>query len=154
MSKILNSLLQAWPPGTIVQSSWLARQGVSPSLATRYRKSGWVESVGRGAFARHGDRLGWEGAVYALQAEPGATVHPGGRTALELLGYAHFPRLAARRAVFLYSGRGERLATTLRILGWSIIHLAHSRCAFLPLSRQSWSGSTGYPTRGHLKKRA
>ncbi|MCO5097248.1 MAG: type IV toxin-antitoxin system AbiEi family antitoxin [Rhodocyclaceae bacterium] len=98
--------------------SWLARQGVSPSLATRYRKSGWMDSVGRGAFARRGDTVGWEGAVYALQTEPGTTIHPGGRTALELLGYSHFLRLAPRRAVFLYGGPGERLPKWMRDHDW------------------------------------
>lgn len=127
MSIKLNKLLQVWPRGTVAQLGWLARHGVSQSLAARYRKSGWMVAVGRGAFARSGDKVGWEGAVYALQAEPKATLHPGGRTALELLGYSHFLRLAPRRAVFLYSGPGERLPKWMRDHDWGAdVHLLPS----------------------------
>lgn len=118
MSVILNHLLQSWPRGTVIQLEWLARHGVSQSLAARYRKSGWMVAIGRGAYARSGDPVGWEGAVYALQAEPHAAIHPGGRTALELLGYSHFLRLAPRRKVFLYGAPGERLPKWMRDHDW------------------------------------
>jgi hypothetical protein len=98
----LNRLLQAWPPGTVALSVFLARHGVTPGLAARYREGGWIEAVGRGAFVRRGDSVGWEGAVYALQQHAGKAVHPGGRTALELGGHAHFLRLAGRPQVHLY----------------------------------------------------
>lgn len=127
MSEKLNLLLQSWPRGAVAQLGWLARHGVSQSLAARYRKSGWMVTVGRGAFARSGDKVGWEGAVFALQAEPKAAIHPGGRTALELLGYAHFLRLTPRRAVFLYSGAGERLPKWMRDHDWGAdVHLLPS----------------------------
>lgn len=127
MSEIINQLLQSWPQGTIAQLGWLARHGVSQSLASRYRKSGWMVAVGRGAFARSGDKVGWEGAVYAMQAEPKATLHPGGRTALELLGYSHFLRLAPRRTVFLYGEPGERLPKWMRDHDWGAdVHLLPS----------------------------
>lgn len=127
MSEKLNRLLQSWPRGTVVQLGWLERHGVSQPLATRYRKSGWMEAVGRGAYARSGDPVGWEGAVYALQSELHATIHPGGRTALELLGYSHFLRLAPRRTVFLYGGAGERLPKWMRDHDWGAeVHLLPS----------------------------
>ncbi|PWB41007.1 MAG: hypothetical protein C3F19_08410 [Rhodocyclales bacterium] len=127
MTEKLNQLLQSWPRGTVVQLGWLARHGVSQPLAARYRSSGWMEAVGRGAFARTGDTVGWEGAAYALQAEPEATLHPGGRTALELLGYSHFLRLAPRRTVFLYGKPGERLPKWMRDHDWGAdVHLLPS----------------------------
>lgn len=105
----INRLLQAWPRGTVALHPWLARNGVSPKLAEAYRKGGWIDAVGRGAFVRRGETVGWPGAVYALQAYGGKKVHPGGRTALELHGYAHFLRLGEKPAVRLYGAPGERL---------------------------------------------
>lgn len=127
MTEKINLLLQTWPHGTVAQLGWLARRGVSQPLAARYRRSGWMVAVGRGAFARTGDTVGWEGAAYALQAEPEATIHPGGRTALELHGYSHFLRLAPRRTVFLYGKPGERLPKWMRDRDWGAdVHLLPS----------------------------
>lgn len=120
MSKKINSLLQAWPSGTVALLPWLATKGVSQSLASRYQKSGWIDSVGRGAFVRRGDKVGWEGAVHAIQTQAGRRVHPGGRTALQLFGHSHFLRLGARPAVFLYGASGQRLPKWLRARDWGV----------------------------------
>ena len=114
----INKLLQAWPKGTVAVHAWLQAHGVSRKLAEQYRRRGWIDAIGRGAFVRRGDNVEWPGAVYALQKEVGNLVHPGGRTALELHGLAHFLRLSARALVYLYGAPGERLPTWFRAHDW------------------------------------
>src|SRR5579884_3675085 len=93
----INHLLAATPPGTVLMSSWLADQGYSPDLQKRYRKSHWLESIGAGAMMRAGDSVDYYGALYALQKQAGLQVHPGGRTAMSLLGKAHYLELSPVR---------------------------------------------------------
>lgn len=114
----LNLLLQAWPRGTVALPAFFARQGVSPGLTARYRKGGWIDPIGRGAFVRRGDQVGWEGAVYALQRHAGKSIQPGGRTALELNGQAHFLRMSGRPKVHLFGPPGERLPRWMREHDW------------------------------------
>jgi hypothetical protein len=114
----INKLLQAWPKSTVAVHPWLQAHGVSRKLAEQYRRRGWIDAIGRGAFVRRGDNVEWPGAVYALQKEAGKRVHPGGRTALELHGLAHFLHLSARAPVYLYGVPGERLPTWFRMHDW------------------------------------
>lgn len=116
----INQLLQAWPRGTVAVHAFLAEHGVSRKLAEQYRKGGWIDSVGVGAFVRRGDKVGWEGALYALQRYAGKAVHPGGRTALELSGMAHYLRLEPRRRVDLYGPPGLRLPRWLTQHDWGV----------------------------------
>jgi hypothetical protein len=116
----INKLLQAWPKSTVAVHPWLQAHGVSRKLAEQYRRRGWIDAIGRGAFVRRGDNVEWPGAVYALQKEVGNLVHPGGRTALELHGLAHFLRLSARAPVYLYGAPGERLPTWFRTHDWKL----------------------------------
>ena len=114
----INHLLQVWPRGTVALHAFLARHGVSRKLAEQYRKGGWIDSVGVGAFVRRGDKVGWQGALYALQQYAGKAVHPGGRTALELSGLAHYLRLGSRSRLDLYGPPGLRLPRWLTQHNW------------------------------------
>lgn len=114
----INKLLQAWPKGTVALHPWLQSQGISRELATQYRRRGWIDSIGQGAFIRRGDKVEWPGAVYAVQKLSGRSIHPGGRTALELHGLAHFLRLNARAPVYLYGSPGVRLPTWFHAHDW------------------------------------
>lgn len=105
----INQLLQVWPRGTVALHAFLAKKGVSRKLAEQYRKGGWIDPVGRGAFVRRGDKVGWQGAVYAIQQYQQKSLQPGGRTALELNGLAHYLRMGVRPRVDLYGPPGERL---------------------------------------------
>ena len=98
--------------------AFFARHGVSQRLAAKYRKSGWIDSLGRGAFVRRGDSVGWQGAVYALQRHAGKAIQPGGRTALELAGHAHYLRMAGRPEIRLYGPAGERLPRWMTEHDW------------------------------------
>ena len=114
----INKVLQAWPKGTVAVHAWLKAQGVSRKLAEQYRRRAWIDAVGRGAFIRRGDNVEWPGAVYAIQSGSGRRIHPGGHTALELHGLAHFLGLSARAPVYLYGAPGVRLPTWFRAHDW------------------------------------
>ncbi len=126
----LNHLLNSQPPGIVFLSSWMTGQGYSHHLQQRYKKSNWLKSVGTGAFIRSNDKVGYEGAIYALQEQNGVTIHPGGRTALSLLGKAHYLELSAGRIV-LFGGRGEKLPTWFKNHDWGVKADYHET-SFLP----------------------
>lgn len=107
---ILNQLLQNWPKGTVATSAWLKEQGVSMSLIKRYRASNWIESIGRGAAIRTGDKVEWQGALCALQQQLHIKIHVGGKSALELQGYAHFIKLGKSTTQLFFQKR-QKLPT-------------------------------------------
>jgi len=104
----INRLISQWPRGTLATASYLNTEGFSHDLLTKYKKSGWVQPFGRGAYILYGDKVEWPGALYALQTQLGLNVHPGGKTALELKGYAHYLP-TGKRKVFLYGKQGQVL---------------------------------------------
>ncbi len=104
----INRLINQWSRGTVSTASYLNRLGFSHDLLVRYKKSGWVESFGRGAYILYGDKVEWPGALYTLQTQLRLNVHPGGKTALELKGYAHYLP-SGKRKIFLYGTQGQVL---------------------------------------------
>jgi len=101
----INRLINQWTAGTPSTTSYLDAFGFSGDLLVKYKNSGWLESFGRGAYIRAGDKVDWPGALYALQTQLSLPVHAGGKTALELKGYAHY--LPTRQNdVFLYGPHG------------------------------------------------
>lgn len=101
----LNRLVTGWEAGTLGVTSHLISLGYSRILLSYYKDSHWLEPFGRGAYKRAGDEVNWLGALYTLQTQLKLPVHAGGKTALELRGYAHY--LPARQGqVFLYGPRG------------------------------------------------
>ncbi|MBI5208781.1 MAG: type IV toxin-antitoxin system AbiEi family antitoxin [Elusimicrobia bacterium] len=123
----LNDLLINWPKGTVAAQTWLSQQGIPRQLADRYRQSNWIERIGPGAYTRTGDRVELLGAVYTLQAQLHNPVHVGGRTALELQGYAHFLPMGNLSVVHLYGRPGHPLPVWFRRREWGSqvrLHLA------------------------------
>ncbi len=106
----INRLISQWPRGTVSTASYLNTLGFGHDLLVRYKKSAWLQSFGRGAYILHGDKVEWPGSLYALQTQLGLNVHPGGKTALELKGYAHYLP-SGKRKVFLYGPPGQVLPT-------------------------------------------
>lgn len=78
------------PEGLVVTAAWLEKHGYSRSLRSQYLKSGWLQQPARGVFRRARGDLRWEQVVISLQTLLEFPVVVGGRTALELQGYAHF----------------------------------------------------------------
>ncbi len=104
----INRLVNQWTTGAPSATSTLVASGFGRDLLVKYKNSGWLESFGRGAYIRSGDKVDWPGALYTLQTQLGLPVHAGGKTALERKGYAHY--LPARQTrVFLYGPRGLAL---------------------------------------------
>lgn len=90
-ASILNRMLRKLPEGLVVDAAWLEEQGVSSSLRAYYVKSGWLEQPVRGVYRRPGGPLSWEQVVISLQILMGEKpLVVGGRTALELEGFAHY----------------------------------------------------------------
>ena len=118
---IINNLLKNWPKGTVVVYNWLKKQGIYRQLADLYVKSGWIERIGRGAFKRSGENIDWSGGVYALQTQLGMSVHPGGKTALEIEGSAQYlPADFKQKKIVLFGSKGEKLPSWFKGIGWEI----------------------------------
>lgn len=126
----LKKLLDSHLPGTVYMAAWLEGRGISRALQQRYRTSGWLETVGTGAFKRPSEQVAWQGGLYALQAQSGLAVHAGALTALALQGYAHYLRLGAE-TVFLFSPPKTSLPAWFRNRDWGQkIH--HCKTSVLP----------------------
>lgn len=126
----INQLLQEQPSGVVLLSSWLAKRGYSIDLQKHYRKTKWLESIGKGAQIRYEDKVGYEGAIYALQKQAELTIHPGARTALTLLGKAHYLELNTNKAI-LFGAGGEKLPTWFTKYDWGV-KLDYFETSFLP----------------------
>jgi Transcriptional regulator, AbiEi antitoxin, Type IV TA system/Transcriptional regulator, AbiEi antitoxin N-terminal domain len=126
----INKLLNSQPQGTIFLSSWLAKQGYSYDLQQRYKKSNWLHSMGNGALKRKNDKVGYEGAIYALQQQNNLSIHPGGRTALSILGKAHYLELKVNKVV-LFGGANERLPAWFKKNEWGVM-VEYYKTTFLP----------------------
>lgn len=126
----LKKLLDSVRPGTVCLASWLEEQGISRDLQKYYRKSQWLESVGRGAFKRFRDTVDWRGGLYALQHQASLSVHVGGLTALVEQGYGHYLRLS-KESVSLFSPMGVSLPAWFLKHAWQVA-IEHVRTSFLP----------------------
>ena len=88
--KKLNWLERELPEGLLVDAAWLEAHGYSRSLRSHYVAAGWLEQPTRGVYRRSRGSLSWEQVVISLQTFLQFPVSVGGRTALDLQGYAHY----------------------------------------------------------------
>lgn len=130
MSRKLNQRLATIPAAAVVTSAWLKARGISSRLADYYCRSGWLHRVGDGAFTTRTGTPSWMGAVHGLQQKP-SSVHPGGRTALEIFGHAHFIPLGSNYPIYLFGRTNDRLPSWFRGLSW-FGRVQHVRTNFLP----------------------
>jgi len=90
----LNWLQLHLPEGLLVDAAWLQRHGYSSALRVKYTSHRWLEQVIRGVYRRpsadKSEALRWQYAVISLQMLLGSSFTVGGRTALELQGFAHY----------------------------------------------------------------
>jgi hypothetical protein len=116
----INRLLKVWPKGTAAVHEWLEEQGVYRQLVESYLKTSWLVRIGRGAFSRADDKVDWTGGLYALQKQMGLSVHAGGKTALQMLGYGHFLPVGKERTVVLFGIKNEKLPSWFREHEWKV----------------------------------
>ena len=152
----INRLISSQPSGVVFQSRWLTSQGYSLDLQRRYRTGRWLTSIGSGAMIRTGDSVGYEGAIYSLQKQSDMSTHPGGRTALSLLGKAHYLELAVKR-ITLFGAPEETLPAWFRHHDWGVNVEYHST-SFLPadvglttVEQKSFSINVSGPTRALME---
>ena len=105
----LNRFLLALPEGFLADSAWLQEQGLSRSSIRDYVDRGWLEKIVSRVYRRPrqvaNDPLRWDVVVLSLQQVMHKDLHVGGRTAVELSGYAHYLEAGETSTVYLY-GQG------------------------------------------------
>jgi len=97
----INHLERELPEGLLADAAWLGERGFYPSLRNKYLAAGWLVQPTRGVYRRPRGSVTWQQVVISLQVLSKIPVVIGGRTALELHGFAHY--LAhEQREVHLY----------------------------------------------------
>ncbi|WP_072395602.1 type IV toxin-antitoxin system AbiEi family antitoxin [Hyphomicrobium sp. CS1GBMeth3] len=86
----LNWLAKHLPEGMPVDSAWLSSHGYTANLLRKYEASGWLVQPTRRVYLRPRGPLAWQQIVVSLQTLLARDLGVGGRTALELQGYAHY----------------------------------------------------------------
>jgi hypothetical protein len=118
-----NWLQRSLPDGLVADAKWLEKNGYSGALRKKYVAHGWLDRVARGVYRRPTPQLPeegaekgvpWESVVISLQTLLKAHFVVGGRTALELQGFAHYLSLAPQREVHLY-GTDKRPGWVLKL---------------------------------------
>lgn len=112
--------MKEWQKGTVKLSSALEEMGYQKDLLNKYVQSGWLESLGYGAYKLAGDNVEWQGAVSALQKQKNSNVHPGGKTALILKGYAHYLGTSLTR-VYLFGSKSDVLPKWFKDQNWGVV---------------------------------
>jgi hypothetical protein len=105
-SSRLNRMLLSLPEGFLADSAWLQAQGLTRSSIRDYVDRGWLERIGPRIYRRPSQLtkapLRWDVVVLSLQQVMHKPVHVGGRTAVELSGYAHYVEAGDTSRVYLY----------------------------------------------------
>jgi len=89
-------------------------------LVHKYETTSWVRRVGRGAYAKAGDKVEWTGGLYAIQEQMGLHIHAGGKTALQMQGYAHFLPMGKGTTVALFGLPDVKLPAWFKQYHWGI----------------------------------
>ena len=145
----LNYLERILPEGLLVDAAWLSKRGYSTSLRSQYVSAGWLQQPARQVYRRPRGPLGWQQVVISLQTLLRCRLTVGGRTALELEGYAHY--LPQRtKEVHLYGP--ERPPMWLDNLRTGVRFLYHNSHRLFPTQEMPRAGrgvvSTAHRTRG------
>ena len=119
MSKKLQNLLEEWPQGTVAINSWLQSMGISNQLKQRYLHSGWIRSLGHGVSKRRHDKVGWEGALFALQNQNTLPIHLGGKSSLEIQGSSHFIKIRQSK-IELFGPLGIKMPAWFSSNDWGV----------------------------------
>lgn len=118
------------PPGVVLTSHWLGRQGYSAELLRTYRNSHWLQAIGNGAMIRQNDTVDYTGAIHAFQNQLNLSIHQGAETALALMGKSHYLGLG-KKVVYLFGSKGERLPSWFTNHNWEV-ETVYVASGFLP----------------------
>ena len=111
--------------------SWLESQGISRDLQKRYLKSGWLKSIGTGAYVFLGDDVNWKGALFTLQEYLHLQVHVGALSALSLQGLGHFSRFK-NEILYVFSSPKVSLPLWFLEYAWEM-RVNHIKTSIFPL---------------------
>lgn len=100
-SEKLNWLARNLPEGIPVDAAWLRSQGYTANLLRKYEAAHWLEQPAHRVYVRPRGELTWQHVVISLQTLLRRDLVVGGRTALELQGYAHYLRRSETN-IYLY----------------------------------------------------
>lgn len=103
----LKNLLLSIPDNGIVCASRLCKEGLSHDSLKQYVRHGYLDSLGRGAYCKHGQRPPLTSALHSLAFQLNLPIHLGGREALSRRGFLHFLPFANEPAT-LYSRHNTR----------------------------------------------
>lgn len=115
----INKLNQDYPKDLVLLSAWLVSQGFPYELQQKYRNSGWLKSIGKGAMLKTNGSLKLIGAIAALQSQANSNLHYGGRTALEIHGRSQYVRFNSSEAT-LYAEGQYKLPLWVKNNKWDI----------------------------------
>jgi hypothetical protein len=102
MDKPTNTLLQKIPDGLVVTRQKMKKMGFTEPTIDYFLRSGKLTPVSHGIYRKPGPPLKWEHFVYSA-VQLGHDIHVGGRSALDLLGFAHYLPLGGIQQIQLYS---------------------------------------------------
>ncbi len=125
----INRLERALPEGLLVDASWLEKRGYYRSQRSQYVSAGWLEQPARGVFCRPRGVVSWEQVVISLQTLLELPVSVGGRSALELQGYAHYLS-QTQNTIHLYGDK--KLPAWVFKLEIDQSFIFHNRLRYLP----------------------
>ncbi len=100
-----NILRTILPEGTIVSRQWLELFQFNRHSIDNSIKSGQLQSVAKGIYTKNPALLRWQGIVFSLQNYFNSDIVPGGLTALELQGYAHYLPMSHEVQIHLYTSK-------------------------------------------------
>src|SRR6266404_5876125 len=119
-SSKINQLLKKWPAGAVATLRWLEQQSVYQQLVHEYEKTSWVQRIGQGAYIKSADKVEWPGGLFALQDQLRLPIHAGGKTALQMQGYAHFLPLGKGATVSLFGLPDTKLPAWFKRYRWGV----------------------------------
>lgn len=104
----IKELLKNHPHNSVVTATAMLRLGLTREQIRSFASSGWLHRIGNGAYSILDEKVSLDGALYALQAELGLSVHQGGYSALnEKYGKMH--NVPYERKIELFAYRGEKM---------------------------------------------
>jgi hypothetical protein len=126
----LKVLFKNLQQGKIITIPLLERLDISDNLRMYYLDSGWLESLGSGAYKKPGDKVEWRGALNAIQFQLETKVHLGGLSALSFHGFSHYFRFN-KEILYLFSPQRTKLPKWFTDYNWNV-SIFHKPTSFLP----------------------